>query len=116
MMTPIPLELPDSAQLLFNSLFASGEPALLEQGLVAILLGNGRHIDVSWHPEHDQSGRYYLTVYGQTWSDKLFSATFATVEEVAAATSQAARDFGGSQPAAIAAADLSVERRPSSNH
>jgi hypothetical protein len=104
-MTPIPLNLPDSARLLFNSLFATRDPGLLEQGLVSIVLENGRHIDISWHPEHDPNGAYHLTVYGDTWADQIHTASFDTAEAVATATARAACDYGGRTPLTTIARD-----------
>lgn len=109
-MTPIPLDLPDSARVLFNSLFATRDRSLLEQGLVSIVLDNGRHIDVSWHPEHDPNGRYHLTVYGESWADRIHAATFDTAEAVATAAARAAREFSGSTPlTTIARGDAPIE-------
>ncbi|RIK82989.1 MAG: hypothetical protein DCC68_04790 [Planctomycetota bacterium] len=116
-MTPIPLDLPASARVLFNSLFSTHEPSLLEQGLVSIVLDNGRHIDVSWHPEHESSGCYYLTVYGESWAETIHSATFDNAESVAAAVARAARDFSDSTPlTTIAPSELPVEQSTRANH
>ncbi len=51
------------AKLVVNSLYDSTEPGFLTQDLLLVELPSHAHIDVSWIPEHDPSGAYYVTVF-----------------------------------------------------
>lgn len=46
----------------YNFLYRSRHPDYLVQDIVSIVLSTGYRIEVSWWPEHDPTGRYYLAV------------------------------------------------------
>src|SRR2546425_500703 len=47
----------------YNFLYRSRDPDYLVQDILSIQLTSGYRIDVSWWPEHDPNGRYYLSVF-----------------------------------------------------
>lgn len=50
------------ARVIVNSLFDSRVPGCLAQDLLLVEVPGGTFIDVSWFPEHDPSGSYFVTV------------------------------------------------------
>ena len=66
-MNPVKLNLPRTARVVFNALTESPQPSRLTQDLLAIELGDGCYIDVSWHPEFDPTGTYTITVFRGAW-------------------------------------------------
>ena len=64
-MNPVPicLERAPGARLILNNLFASGSTADLDQDLVLVELPGQVFIDVSWYPEHEIPGHFYVTVF-----------------------------------------------------
>lgn len=55
---------------------------LLEDGMLHVLVA-GFSIDVSWHPEHDPSGEYVITVYEDVWERQVNSTTARSGAEAA---------------------------------
>lgn len=51
------------ARLVSTALYDSTDPATLTQDLLLVELPGGLHIDVTWAPEHDPDGGYYITVF-----------------------------------------------------
>lgn len=94
-MIPIRIELPRSAQLLFNALYPGKDPALLTQDLLAVKLGGGQVIDVSWYPEHDPSGRFCVTIYKRDWRNVLNRIWTEDPLEAAEAVANLARHYSG---------------------
>jgi hypothetical protein len=73
-MNPIPIHLESApgAKLILNSLCASTDPAYLDQDMVLVELPGAIFIDVSWSPEHDRSGAYFVTVFRRdAWESPL---------------------------------------------
>jgi hypothetical protein len=62
MSTPIPLNLPPGAEL-FNRLYDTDNPELLDEDLLTVRLANGFCIDVGWFPQNDPRGRYIVRVF-----------------------------------------------------
>src|SRR5437764_1178466 len=50
------------ARVVSSSLYDSSDPAVLTQDLLLVALPGETYIDVSWAPEHDPGGFYYVTV------------------------------------------------------
>lgn len=55
--------LPPGYKLIVNSLYDSTDPACLTADLMLVELSMGMFLDVSWCPEHDPSGSYYVTIF-----------------------------------------------------
>ncbi len=51
--------------VVYSSLYDSTDPALLTQDLLLVSLPGDTYVDVSWSPEHDAEGHYYVTVLRQ---------------------------------------------------
>jgi hypothetical protein len=51
--------------VVYSSLYDSTDPAQLTQDLLLVSLPGDTYVDVSWSPEHDAEGHYYVTVLRQ---------------------------------------------------
>jgi hypothetical protein len=58
---PIRLDPASGAKLVMNGLVASPTLDDLDSDLVLVELPGDRYIDVSWYPENDQPGAYFVT-------------------------------------------------------
>jgi hypothetical protein len=66
---PVQLQLPDEAHIV-GELYPPGDARLLTDGMLHVGL-HGLCIDVSWYPEHDPDGEYIVTVYQDSWENKV---------------------------------------------
>lgn len=95
-MNPIPLPgLPHGSEILFNALYPSKEPDHLVQDLLAVKLAGGEVIDVSWHPEHDPTGRFYVTVLDRECRVELKKIEADDPHEAANGVQRLANHFAG---------------------
>lgn len=69
-MSPIRLNLPEEAKIIFNALYATDKPSYLTQDLLAIELPGKVFIDVGWYPENNPAGEYQIVVFRDS-SDNL---------------------------------------------
>jgi hypothetical protein len=82
---PIDLASAPGARLVSNSLIPTTDPAFLDQDLVLVELPAGLFIDVSWYPEHDLAGKYYVTVFRHgEWESPLDEGEAKCAQEAAA--------------------------------
>ncbi len=56
------LRLTPAASVAFNSLYDEKDPRVLTQDLMSVDLSNQTYINVSWYPEHDTNGGYFVSV------------------------------------------------------
>ncbi len=56
-------EIRQGGRVVSSSLYDSSAPAYLTQDLLLVALPGEIFIDVSWAPEHDPGGCYYVTVF-----------------------------------------------------
>jgi len=61
------------ARLILNNLLTSMSTADLDQDLVLVELPGQIFIDVSWYPENDPHGHFYVTVFEQNRWDAPFA-------------------------------------------
>jgi hypothetical protein len=81
---PINLAKAPGAKLILNNLVASPSAADLDQDLVLVELPEGAFIDVSWYPENESPGAYYVTVFRRgDWEHPLDSAEARTPQGAA---------------------------------
>ncbi len=94
-MTPVEinLSLSEGARIVYNGLYASTDPQCLLHDLALVALPDGTRIDVSWSPEMDPQGRYYVTVYRDTWSNSLAEVSAASAYEAARHVEDLARHY-----------------------
>lgn len=71
-MKQISLKLPDDA-IVRGALYDTMDPLFLVQDILDVVLPDGVIIDVGWYPESDPSGEYRITVYQDTWQNKLLA-------------------------------------------
>jgi hypothetical protein len=79
---PVDISIPDTARVLFNSLYRTTDPLWLRQDLLAVKLQNGIVIDVSWHPARDPSGSYTVTAFQDTWDKPICEAETTDIDTV----------------------------------
>jgi hypothetical protein len=60
---PLEISVPPGARVMSNGLYATTDPTFLDQDLVFVELPGGMSIDVSWSPEGDPSGCYFITMF-----------------------------------------------------
>ncbi|HBI45361.1 MAG TPA: hypothetical protein DDY78_21290 [Planctomycetales bacterium] len=92
-MKPVALNIPASAEIVFNNLYRTNDPALLTADLLGVALPGEMFIDVSWHPERDASGEYTVTVYYKSWDhiEKEFETT--SIDQLILAVEAYSREY-----------------------
>jgi hypothetical protein len=60
---PLEISVPPGARVMSNGLHDTREVAYLDGDLVFVELPGGMAIDVSWGPEGDLSGSYFITMF-----------------------------------------------------
>lgn len=69
-MEPIKIKVPSGAEIVFNHLYRTADPALLTADLLGIALPGQYFIDVSWYPEGNPKGEYTIALYHKLWDNK----------------------------------------------
>lgn len=59
------LKFAPGARVVYSSLYDSTDPAMLTQDLLMVSLAGDTFVDVTWAPEHDPDGCFYVTVLRQ---------------------------------------------------
>jgi hypothetical protein len=99
-MNPIELDLPDSARVLFNSLYETTNAQHLTQDLLAVLVPRNRVIDVGWEPEFDANGHYVVSVFERPLRQVEYSRSTKSLEEVKALVEELALRYSPVSPIA----------------
>lgn len=82
-MEPINLAVPGT-EILFNSLYATKDPAFLAQDLAVVKLPDGSFIDIGWYPQFDPDGCLKITHFSEDWSERLGVVTTRDIDKVEA--------------------------------
>jgi hypothetical protein len=91
---PIDLTYAPGARLVVNNLMASDSLADRDSDLVLVELPGGIFLDVSWYPENEVPGAYYVTVFRRNdWDNPLRTAEAKTPESAAWLVGLLSADF-----------------------
>jgi hypothetical protein len=93
-MNPVPLSLQPGARCTWNVLYPSKNPDFLTADLLLVELPDRTYIDVSWQPERDPDGAFFVTVYRESWDHELVSFDVKDISEVVQVVEQLARKDG----------------------
>src|SRR5262249_44401813 len=85
----------------------SRDTDFLTADLLLVELPDRTYIDVSWQPEHDPDGAFFVTVYLESWDHELVSFDVKDISEVVQLVEQLARNYG----APVGPRDLRFVRR-----
>jgi hypothetical protein len=103
----IPLRVPDG--LVIGALYAPDDAQFLEEDMVLVEFG-AYGINVSWHPEHELAGEYFVTLYHGDWSNRLHSFATSDADLVKRFIEDTTRRFASGRPVAAftAASDETI--------
>lgn len=92
-MKPVDLHLPDGSKV-YNFLYRTSDPNYLVSDILTVCLPNEYCIDVSYKPEHDPAGAYFVRVFWRSWDmPKTPDLRLNNVEEVIQAVEALASKF-----------------------
>jgi hypothetical protein len=92
-------QLPPGTIITWNMFYLSQEPQFLSQDLFLAELPNGILLDVSWSPEHDMDGSYWVTACRRgNWDQPLVERETRSPEEAVAIIEAMAYNLSRSFP------------------
>jgi hypothetical protein len=92
MLKPVDIQVP-GARVTWNALYHTSNPCYLNQDLLLVELPNNIFIDVSWFPEHDPHGEYYITIFQGDWEHQINTWKTRSLSDVISLVQRIAQQF-----------------------